>query len=202
MNIITVSREFGSGGRELAKRLADYLGYDYYDKEIIKQIAINKNMDSNYVENVLESGTKVTFPITVRNTFAMSYAFSAKTSLMLEEKKVLEDIAKLGKNCVIVGRNADIVLADYKPLNIFVYADMAVKLKRCVKYAPENENLTEKELKQKMAKIDKARKETRMIVTEKEWGERESYDLMINAGKKNIKELVSLVGDFAKNYFV
>lgn len=202
MNIITVSREFGSGGRELAKRLADYLGYDYYDKEIIKQIAINKNMDSNYVENVLESGSKVTFPITVRNTFAMSYAFSAKTSLMLEEKKVLEDIAKLGKNCVIVGRNADVVLADYKPLNIFVYADMAVKLKRCVEYAPENENLTEKELKQKMAKIDKARKETRMIVTEKEWGERESYDLMINAGKKNIKELVSLVGDFAKNYFV
>lgn len=201
MKIVTISREFGSGGRELAKRLADALGYDYYDKEIIKKIAANQNLDSVYVENVLESSTNVSFPLTFRNTFAMSSAYSAKTSLMLEERKVLEDIAKKGRNCVIVGRNADIILQDYHPLNIFIYADMQVKLARCVEYAPEHEQLTEKELKQKMLKIDKARKETRRIVTEKEWGSKESYDLLINTSRRDIKQMVPVVAAYVKQYF-
>jgi len=201
MRIITISREFGSGGRELAKRLAEKLGYDYYDKEIIKKIAENKEMDRDYVESVLNSGTSMAFPITIRNTFAMSAAYSVKTALMVEEKKVLESIAKKGKDCVIVGRNADIILEEYKPFNLFVYADMEAKLNRCIKHAPEGENLSDKELKNKMLKVDKGRKETRRIVTDKEWGSKESYHMMVNSTGWEIKKLVPAVEDYAKAYF-
>ena len=201
MRIITVSREFGSGGRELAKRLAEKLGYDYYDKEIIKKIAENKELDSSYVESILNSGTSATFPITVRNTFAMSSMYAVKTALMVEEKNVLESIAERGNDCVIVGRNADVILSEYHPFNLFVYADMEAKLARCVKHAPEDENLTEKELKNKMLKVDKARKETRRIVTDKEWGSKESYHLMINSTGWEIKKLVPVVEGYAKAYF-
>ena len=201
MRIITISREFGSGGRELAKRLAEKLGYDYYDKEIIKKIAENKELDSNYVESILNSGTSATFPITVRNTFAMSSMYAVKTALMIEEKKVLENIAERGKDCVIVGRNADVILNEYEPLNLFVYADMEAKLNRCIKHAPEDENLSDKELKNKMLKIDKARKETRRIVTDKEWGSKESYHLMINSTGWEIKKLVPVVESYARAYF-
>ena len=187
MNIITISREFGSGGRELGKRLADHLGYDYYDKEIISQIAENKKLDQAFVEKVLENSAKPVFSLTFRNTFAMSASYAVKTSLMLEERKVIEDIAKLGKNCIIVGRNADVILQNYQPFNVFVYADMQSKLIRCKERAPQQERLTEKELKQKILKVDKARKETRMIVTNRDWGKKESYDLMINTTDRSIK---------------
>ena len=90
MRIITVSREFGSGGRELAKRLAEKLGYDYYDKEIIKKIAENKELDSSYVESILNSGTSATFPITVRNTFAMSSMYAVKQHLWWKKKRYLK----------------------------------------------------------------------------------------------------------------
>ena len=201
MRIITISREFGSGGRELAKRLAEKLGYDYYDKEIIKKIAENKELDSSYVESVLNSGTSSTFPFTVRNTFAMSAMYAVKTALMVEEKKVLENIAKRGNDCVIVGRNADVILSEYNPFNLFIYANMEAKLARCIKHAPEGENLTEKELKNKMLKVDKARKETRRIVTDKEWGSKESYDLMVNSTGWEIKKLVPVVENYVNTYF-
>lgn len=201
MKIITISREFGSGGRELAKKLADFLGYDYYDKEIITQIAKNKHLDSNYVEHVLENGTNKAFSITFRNTFSMVSSFSTKTSLMLEEKRVLEEIGKLGRDCVIVGRNADIILQEYQPFHIFVYADMQEKIARCIAKAPQGENLSEKEVRQKIVKVDKMRKETRMIVTNHEWGSKEAYDLMINTSGWEIKRLVPAVAAFAKEYF-
>lgn len=70
--------------------------------------------------------------------------------MLLEQKKVIEGIAALGKDCIIVGRNADIILSEYRPFNIFVCAETEAKVKRCVERAPEGENLTEKELVRKM----------------------------------------------------
>lgn len=201
MNIITISREFGSGGREVAKRLADYLGYDYYDREIIQKIAENQHMDRGYVENVLENGSGMAFPITFRNTFMMSASVSAKTSLLLEEKKVLEEIAKRGKDCIIVGRNADVILQEYHPFNIFVYADLQAKMTRCKDRAPQGEHLSEKELKQKMQTVDKARKETRMIVTNRTWGDKESYHLMVNTTGWEIKNIIPSIAAFTNAYF-
>ena len=108
MRIITISREFGSGGRELGKRLADILNCDYYDSEIISAVAKNSGLDEKYVENQLHNHGWQNFPITFRSTLGMNtYVNYGNGELLLEQKKVIQDIAKLNKDCVIVGRNAD-----------------------------------------------------------------------------------------------
>lgn len=202
MKIITISREFGSGGRELGKRLSDLLGYDYYDSEIISMVAEKSGMDAGYVEETLSNHGWKNQTITFRGTLGSSaYLQSSKVNLLLQQKKVIEDIAALGKDCIIVGRNADVILSDYHPFNIFVCADTEAKVKRCVEYAPEGENLTEKELIRKMKHIDKVRSQTREILSDSKWGQRDSYHLTVNTTGWNMKELVPAVVDFADRWF-
>jgi len=200
MNIITISRQFGSGGRELGRHLAGILGYDYYDKEIIAAIARNKGMDESYVKNAVNSLQAQPVQLTVRGSIA-KYTTIPQTALMLEEKRVMEEIAKQGRNCVIVGRNADIILSAYNPLNIFVCADMDSRVQRCVLHAPEDENLTAKELEKKIKQIDKARVKSRRVLTGKEWGRNDAYHLTVNTAGWNIAKLASAVADFSLDFF-
>lgn len=178
MNIITISREFGSGGRELGKRLADLLEYDYYDREIIASVAEKNGMDAAYVENTLNNHGWKNQVITFRGTLGgASYVQSSKVALLLEQKKVIEQIAELGRNCIIVGRNADVILREYKPFNIFVCASRDSKLKRCLERASEGEILTEKELLRKMKRIDEVRSQTREIMSGTAFGQRDAYHI-------------------------
>lgn len=202
MKIITISREFGSGGRELGKRLAKELGFDYYDSEIIAAVAKNSGMDAKYVENTLGNHGWQNQPITFRGTFASpNYMQSSKINLLLEQKKVIEGIAALGKDCVIVGRNADIILSEYQPFNIFVCADVDAKVKRCMERASEDETYTEKELIRKMKEIDKSRSQTREIMSSVPWGQRDAYHLTVNTSNWKIKDLVPAVADFVNRWF-
>ena len=202
MRIITISREFGSGGRELGKRLADLTEYDYYDSEIISAVAKNSGMDARYVENALANHGWQNHTITFRGTLSSSaYIQSSKINLLLEQKKVIEQIAALGKDCIIVGRNADVILREYQPFNIFVCADTISKVKRCVERAPKGENLSEKELVRKMKQIDKNRSQTREIIGGSAWGQRDAYHLIVNTTDWEIKELVPAVADFAQRWF-
>lgn len=202
MKIITISREFGSGGRELGKRLADVLGYEYYDKEIIIAIAENKGMNENYVEKVLESqfwkGTRLHF----RNSFSGSVAMGqARTDLLLEQKKVIEGIAEAGRDCVIVGRNADVLLQGYGPFKLFVCADMESKIRRCMERAEGGENLSRKEMERRIRSIDKGRMQTRDIVTDIPWGDRSAYHLTVNTSQWDISELTPMIAAFADHWF-
>ncbi|MDO4386394.1 MAG: cytidylate kinase-like family protein [Clostridia bacterium] len=202
MRIITISREFGSGGRELGKRLADLTGFDYYDSEIISAVARNSGMDARYVEAALADHGWQNYPITFRGTFGSTvYVQSSKIHLLLEQKKVIERIAAMGKNCVIVGRNADVILREYRPFNLFVCADVPSKVQRCVERAPEGERLSEKELISKMKQIDKNRAQTRVLIGGAAWGERDAYHLTVNTSGWEIKALVPAVADFAERWF-
>jgi len=200
--IITISREFGSGGRELGKRLADILHYDYYDSEIISAIAKRGSLDAHYVENTLNSHEWKDFPITFRSTLrSPAYMQSGQIHLLLEQKRVIEEIAALGKDCVIIGRNADILLAQYQPFNIFVCAETEAKLRRCVERASKEENLSERELLRKMRQIDKVRAQIRTILSGSEWGQRAAYHLTVNTTDWNIKQLAPAVADFTVRWF-
>lgn len=202
MNIITISREFGSSGRELGKRLADLLEYDYYDREIIASVAEKNGMDAAYVENTLNNHGWKNQVITFRGTLGgASYVQSSKVALLLEQKKVIEQIAELGRNCIIVGRNADVILREYKPFNIFVCASRDSKLKRCLERASEGEILTEKELLRKMKRIDEVRSQTREIMSGTAFGQRDAYHITVNTTEWEIKELVPAVADFATCWF-
>ncbi|MBF4695538.1 cytidylate kinase-like family protein [Fusibacter ferrireducens] len=202
MKIITISREFGSGGRELGKRLSDIMNFDYYDSEIITAVAKNSECDANYIEEKLNHHSLQNFPISFRNTIASTaYMQSSKVPFLLEQRKVIEGIALLGKDCIIVGRNADVILGQYKPFNIFVCATMEAKIKRCFERASENEQLTEKELIQEMKVIDKIRSQTRDILSSATWGRRDAYHLTINTSDWSIKDLTPAVADFATFWF-
>lgn len=203
MNIITISREFGSGGRELGKRLSELLEYDYYDNEILSMISEKSGIDSDYIENILTNCGWKNQKITFSKTFnSSSYLQStSKVDLLLQQKRVIEEIANLGKNCVIVGRNADIILRKHQPFNIFVCAETDAKIERCIERATRDENLSEKELLKKIKYIDKIRSETREILSDTPWGQRNAYHLTINTTSWDIKELASATADFIKIWF-
>lgn len=202
MKIITISREFGSGGRELGKRLADGLGFDYYDSEIISAVAQKSGMDALYVEKALGEYGWQNYPVTFRNTLGSSaYVQASKINLLLKQKQVLEEISALNRDCVIVGRNADVILQQYHPFRIFVCAEMDAKVKRCRDRAPKDENLSEKELVRKIRQIDKMRAQTRTILSGSEWGQRSAYHLIVNTSEWNIKDMAAAVAEFTSSFW-
>lgn len=202
MNIITISREFGSGGREIGKRLADILGYDYYDKEIISAISKSQNLDEHYVETTLHSPFAQNFQFTFHRSFFDPLSLNVtQARLLIEQKKVIEGIAENGKNVVIVGRNADYILKNYKPFRLFITADMASKLKRCKERGDGNENMSDKEMESSIRRIDKVRKETCALVAGTDWGNRELYNLIVNTSNADIKRMSVALAAYIKSYF-
>ena len=119
MRIITISRQFGSGGRELGKRLADRLGWDYYDKEIIDTLAAEHGLDPEDVKRALANHGWHNVQLTYRNSFShLLYDPGHSAQLLRRERDVLRDIAVLGNDCIIIGRDADLILEDYHPFRI------------------------------------------------------------------------------------
>lgn len=201
MKIITISREFGSGGRELGKRLADILGFDYYDGEIIAAVA-EKMKEDGQVEPALSEHGWRNYPVTFRGSIGSSaYVQASRLEELLKQKKVLEKIAEYGKDCVIVGRNADVLLRRYQPFKIFVCADMETKLERCKERAAENENLSEKELKRRITKIDRMRAETCELLSNSQWGQRDAYNVIVNTGGWDLKKLSLATAELCRAYF-
>lgn len=202
MKIVTVSREFGSGGRELGKRLADQLGFAYYDREIITAIAEKSQFHEDYVENVLNQGAFTHFPITYGHTFTYPSPLQQNaTKILVAQEEIIRELGAKGKDCVIVGRSADVILAEYDPLNLFVYAEKEAKMRRCRQRAPEGEQLTDRELERRIKQVDNSRARYRQLLTSKRWGRKESYHLMINTTDLSIKEMTPWIAEFARHWF-
>ncbi|MBQ3090085.1 MAG: cytidylate kinase-like family protein [Oscillospiraceae bacterium] len=201
MRIITVSREFGSGGRELGKRLADALGFAYYDKEVITAVAKRNSLDENYVDKTLEQDFFRSVPMTFGHTFAYipTLPYDA-SSLFIEQQKIVRELAKKG-DCVIVGKNADCILDREKPFKIFVYADMKGKIARCKRRAPEDEKLSDREMEKKIRQVDRARANSHALLADLPWGDRRGYDLCVNTTDVWVKDIVPAVADYARRWF-
>ena len=201
MRIITVSREFGSGGREVGKRLADALGVAYYDREIISEVAEKSALDENYVEYALEKGLLHDFRFTFSHTFShISMLNDNVCELFMVQNKVLRQLAEKG-DCVIVGRSADAVLDEWQPFKLFVYADLPSKLARCRQRAGVDESMSDKELEKMIRQVDKARANYHSIVGNTGWGQRESYDLCLNTTGLTIKSFIPLLADYVNLWF-
>ena len=201
-NIITISREFGSGGRELGKRLSDILNYDYYDKEIIPEIAKKHQLDEEYVEKTLDKQIWKTIPLNYGRTISFINSIpSMQMDLMIEEKEVLEKIANGNRNCIIVGRNADVLLKKYKPFKIFVCADMESKIQRCNDRMTEEEKKSLKVIEHEIKKIDKSRANAREIIADGKWGDKKEYNLIVNTTGWNLKDLSNSLSEVIKKYF-
>ena len=199
--IITINREFGSGGREVGKRLANALGMSYYDHEICTKIAQEASLDENYVNNMIEKGVANTFNFTYSHSISLIPGFVDTTSVLLaKQHTIIKELASK-TDCLFVGRGADVILSDYHPLRIFVYAEMESKILRCRDRAPKGENLTDKELMRKMKQIDNARASNHDLVADYEWNDKFAYDLLINTTNIEIKSIIPSLSAYARAWF-
>lgn len=176
--IITISREFGSGGRFLGEEVAKKLGIKYYDKDIIAQIAEQSGFSPEYITERAELSPK-------KGLFA--YAFSGRdvTGKSIEDmvyeaqRKMILEIAEK-ESCVIIGRNADFILKDRDDvLNVFIHGDMPEKVARICKLY----HVTEEEAEKMMADIDKRRMTNYRFYTDQKWGMAKNYTLSLNSSE-------------------
>ena len=176
--IITISREFGSGGRFIGEEVAKKLGIKYYDKEIIGQIAKESGLAPEYIKENAELSPK-------KGIFA--YAFTGRdiTGKSVEDmvyeaqRKVILDLAEK-EPCVIIGRNADYILKDRDDvLNVFIHGDMPEKIKRICKLY----NITEDGAVKLIKDTDKRRRINYNFYTEQKWGMASNYTLSLNSSQ-------------------
>lgn len=198
--IITISREFGSGGRELGKRMADLLGFAYIDREIISEIAEQYELSESYVADTLAK-KKVAMPLHYGRTLSLgSDAWKTEVNIIAAEQQLLKKAAEV-QNCVIIGRNSEFVLKDMNPFSIFVYADMPSKLQRCREHAASDEFISEELLKKKIVQVDRARAKRHNYVSGLKWGQEENYRLCIDTSGCDIKQLARIAAGYADVWF-
>ena len=190
--IITISREFGSGGREIARRLAEAMKIAYYDQEIVAALIKRTKKAEEYVHYMEKERPLPLLPITTARTFGLptNYAVTENLNFYMQESKIIQEVAEKS-DCVIVGRCADYVLRDMKPIRLFIYADMEYKIVRCKAKGDDIENLADPELRKKILSVDKKRSRYYQFYTNQVWGKKEHYDLCINTSRyAQIKEII------------
>ena len=176
--IITISREFGSGGRFIGEEVAKKLGIAYYDKNVINEIAEKSGLSPEYIQENAELSPK-------KGLFA--YAFSGRdiTGKSVEDmvyeaqRNIILELAEK-EPCVIIGRNADYILKDRDDvLNVFIHGDMPEKIKRITGL----HNVEEKEAVKMMADTDKRRRTNYNFYTDQNWGKASNYTLCLNSSQ-------------------
>lgn len=197
--IITVSREFGSGGRSIAKAAAKKLGFEYYDNELVKLIAKESGLAEDFI---LENGEYACST----NSFLFNWAINAETTragalpisdqLYIAQRRVILSLAEKG-GCVILGRCADYILRDREDcLNVFVHAAAPYKADRIVRLYGETDEHPEKRLKDK----DDRRRAYYKHYTGENWGDARAYHLCLDSGILGTDLCVELITAAAKGY--
>ena len=188
--VVTVSREYGSGGRYVAKLLSEKLGVKFYDKEIVTKLAEETGLSEEYIE---ENEQKRGILSTLENDQVTG--LSSKDELFIKETELIKKLARKD-SCVIVGRCADFILKNNRNVvKVFVYSDMEDKIKRATKFYGLNKEKAEKEIKN----IDKQRANHYKYYTEREWKEYSNYDICINSDTFGVEKSADIIYDMIQN---
>lgn len=191
-HIITISRSFGSGGREVAKRLAEELNYAYYDRELIDEIAKETGLSKDYIEKYSEGKISHVYPIHIAQTFMLPTQMPSD-NLQIAQTKIIKNIGEQ-KNCVIVGRRADYILREQKPFKVFIYSShMGERIERCYKKVPSDRENSPDAMKKQIISIDKTRAKYYNYYTDQTWGQKENYNLCIDTSVIDVKKAVKLI---------
>ena len=173
--IITISREYGSGGRYIGKMLADALGIKFYDKNIIALASRESGLDKDYIMSNEQTKNSKIF-------------YSNDDRIFVAEEKVIKKISK--ESCVIIGRCSDFILKNKKNITrVFLYNDLDSKVKRAVKYYGLDKNNAKKEIN----RINKQRAKHYKYYTNQEWNNPANYDIALNTSKYSIEECVNII---------
>ena len=196
-SIITISRQYGSGGRFIAKLLAEKLGIPYYDNELITLAA----KESGYSEAIFEKAEQLSthsflYSLSMFGSVDGMYGLPLADKVYIAQSEIIKKCADNGP-CVIVGRCSDFVLKEYKNvINFFVYYDEKSKIERAVKYYGLDADKAGSELKKK----DKKRANYYNYYTSQSWGDYENYHLSINSDAVGIESAVEILASYAKAY--
>ena len=189
--IITISREFGSGGRELGKRLAEAMHIPCYDHQIIEMIAKENGLNADYVANVGEKCIEAAYPMTIGHRLAMMpvTVMDQPIRVAVAQRQLLEKFAQQG-DCVIVGRCADYLLQNKADcLKVFIHADMTFRAKRIVEVYGEREQSPEQRLRDK----DKRRAAYHRFYTDMKWGDARNYHIALDSGVLGIEKCADMI---------
>ncbi len=198
MKVITIGREYGSGGRTIGKLVAEKLGIPYYDRELVDKAAKQSGLA---VEAIEENDQIVTRSFLYDLAIGTSYGYvnsagvplDLNTQVFLAQREAILEFSQ--SPCVIVGRCADYILRDRDDvLKVFIYADRKARLERIVKEYGEDPGKAEKLL----AQSDKRRARHYEEFTDSIWGARRNYDVMLNSATIGQEQTVAMICDLAK----
>ena len=193
--IITISREFGSGGRTIGKMVAEKLGYRFYDGELIDEVVKSSGLSREIVEKYDEYAThknSFLYAIAVNSGGDNYNGLSVANRVQIAQAAVIKQLAEEG-NCVIIGHGADYILRDREDcLNVFIRADMAFKAKRVI----ENYGETNVKIEERLRDKDTRRRVFYRSFTMRDWGVCENYHMMLDSsvvGLENCADIISRV---------
>lgn len=190
--IITISREFGAGGGEIGRKVAEALKYEYYDKELILKAARESNVD---IESLLKWDEKVPMNFGFAQSLFDFYNKPLTEKLFSAQQQIIKAVAEKG-DCVIVGRNANTILKEYDHvLHVFVHADPYWRLKRM---ETKMTDATEAEINEQIRAIDKMRRKYCTYYTNTEFGVADYYDISFNTSKLGIDVCAEIICSLAK----
>lgn len=188
--IISVGREFGSGGHEISVALAERFGLKLYDHNLLDEVAKKHNVDPNTLHKFDEKPRKLFLSRNVNG-----YSSSAEENITQMQFEYLKEKAQNGESFVVVGRCAETILQEYPGLiSLFVLGDREVKCKRVM----ELYHLSEKEALGKMLRHDMYRKRYHNYYCEDKWGDSRTYDLCINSSRLGIEETIKTLEVYIK----
>ncbi|MDO4618263.1 MAG: cytidylate kinase-like family protein [Clostridia bacterium] len=199
--VVTIGRQYGSGGKEIGKKLAEAMGVTFYDEELVTMAAENSNLDKDVLGKVDENATgSLLYSLVMSGGLRglatpMYYEMPLNDKLFIAQSDAIKKIAKEG-SAVIVGRCADYVLSgeDVTTLNVFLYADMDYKIERIMRLY----DLNQKAAKDRIVKTEKQRRTYYNYYTNKDWGEMGSYDLCLDVSKMGTDMAVAVIRDIVE----
>ena len=191
--IITISREFGAGGSTIGKKVAEELGYEFYDKSIILQAASEKNIG---ILKVLKNDEEAPFLTGFTQSLFDFYSKPVNEQIFEAQKQVIRKLGEHG-NCVIVGRNANQILQEFDDsLHIFVHANLWWR----VEYLKNNrmQDVPEEKILKAIEKVDRKRCKYCTYYTNTDFGDSRFYDLSLNSAKLGIDQCVKLIVELSR----
>lgn len=194
---ITIGRQFGSGGRETGKKVAEALGIPYYDKELLAVAAKESGLSHQFLQEYDEKPSNSFLYSLVMGQSSIIGGHQGPTVEQMAAKAQRDAVLSVAEkgSCVIVGRCADYILRNEPGLvRVFISADHDARIERICR----RDGVTEKEAEEKIKKMDKARAAHYSFQTDRKWGDVESYDLCINSSRRGVDAAVKLILDFVK----
>ena len=195
--IITISREFGSGGRTIGRRVAEELGIPFYDKEIVEQISLESGFAPRFIEENGEHApglSRLAYAFAPQGVPGIMNGLSTADFLWNIQCGVILQLAEKGP-CVIVGRNADYILKDRDDvMDVYIHADTAFKAERIVRLYGESEKSPE----QRLAEKDKRRRVNYQHYTGRTWGAAQNYEMCLCSSMLGIDQCVKIIVEAVK----